>query len=346
MADYEVRLTLLTPLHLRHPGERRAGWDFVAEDGRLWVLDLNRLYRELWGGSGPVPTPLELLRGRRAAPYATYSLRVLGEAPQSYWPLMRGPMDQQPYVPGSSLKGLVRTALLWHLFNGVLPELGNSARTAAQPLELAAFGHDPSGRRHPNYSLARAILPEDLRPAGEAECWVAPAYAYGLDRAGRLVRRVPLGHLEVVVPGASFRGRLRVDEWLLARSELRFPGGGVEAARRLPQALTEFGRALLAAEVRFYRAGQERRLADRLEGLGPGQGAVACLGWGGGWASKTVGLKLRAEDVRRVAQHFDLRRWQGRHFPHHFPASRRLVMTPEGPLPLGWVRVELHPRGG
>lgn len=292
-----------------------------------------------------MPAPVELLRGRRAAPYAAYALRLLGEAPQSYWPVVREPVRRRPYVPGSSLKGLLRTALLWSLFDGTLKELGSTARTAPEPLELEAFGKDPRGRRHPNYSLGRAILPEDLWPTGDAECWVAPAYTHALDASGRLVRRVPLGYLEVVAPGASFEGRLRVDDWLLARAELGFPGRGTAAVRRLPDALQEFGAALLSAEVRFYRSGREDRVAERLQSLARGPAAVACLGWGGGWPSKTVGLKLRPEDVRRVARQFGLRRWEGRHFPQRFPASRRLVTTPDGPMPLGWVRVELRPRG-
>ncbi len=290
MAEYEVRLTALTPLHIRRPEERRAGWDFVAEEGRLRVLDLGRLYQELWPGRGPVPAPLDLLRGRRAAPYAAYSLRFLGQAPQSYWPLVREPMRQRPYVPGSSLKGLLRTALLWGLFDGTLRELGGTVRTAAEPLELEAFGKDPRGRRHPNYSLSRVMLPEDLWPTGDVECWVTPAYAHALDASGRLVRRVPLGHLEVVAPGASFEGRLRVDDWLLARGELGFPGRGTTAVRHLPDALQEFGAALLSVEVRFYRSGREDRVP---RGSSP---SPAARGQWRAWAGE-VGGRPRRWDV-------------------------------------------------
>lgn len=346
MADYELRLTVLTPLHIRLPDERRKGWDFVVEEGQVMVLHLPRLYRELWPGFGPVPTPDELLAGRRAAPYAAYRLRLQDEAPDSYWPVVRDPMTLQPYVPGTSLKGLLRSALVWQLFDGNLRELGDSVGVAAALLERHLLGGDPQGRRDPNYSVARALMVEDLRPMREIEGAVCRCELLALRPDGRLVSRVSLGHLEVVMPGAVFQGRLRIDDWLLRRGALNFPASAVEGIKGLPAAVQAFGKKLLEAEASFYRAGGEPGLAALVEAVGRTSGAVARLGWGGGWPSKTVGLKLRPEDLRRVAQQFRLRRWQGRHFPERFPASRRLVVTRQGRVPLGWVRLDMKPIGG
>ncbi len=333
---YRLTVTVLTPVHIRADQvPLQAGWDFVVQEGRVWRLDLDRLYQDLWPGAAELPTPAALLRGRSAAAYARYAvaLPVAGE-PAQIWATTRDPLSGQPYLPGSSLKGVLRTALLWSLYSGPLPRLtAAQAREAARDLEQMFFGPNP------NHNLGRAILPADLQPVGSVECWAVACELHSLEGSGRLVPRAALDTLEVIAPGSRFQGRLTLDRRLLTASGLRLPAAGVQAAADLPGAVRAFGQALHQAEVRFYRDHSQPAVAALLAGFDAGAGAILCLGWGGGWRSKTIGLKLQPEEIARVQAQYGLHRWRGQHFPTVFPASRRLVRTARGLQPLGWVHI-------
>jgi hypothetical protein len=343
--SWEVTVEVLTGLHIRAGNVPfKAEWDFVIDRGRLFVLDLDLVYDRLWRGGPEIPRPGELLRGRSPEPFARYTLELAVRHPQTpvqeLWPLVRDPVTAGPIIPGSSLKGLIRTAAAWALYGSPL-SLGPDTGRADDPLEAQLFG----GR--PHVDVLRALRVSDFPAAGPCRQWAARVELYGLNAAGRLQARPDRspGFVEAVGAGAAFKGTVSLDLGLIGRAgELRFNPRAVEALQRWPEILGRFGARLLAFQVGFYRERGLPQVADRLEGLRGYDGIVACLGWGGGWPSKTVGLKLTPQQVAQVAERYNLRRWRGPHFPNRFPSSRRLLRLPEGLIPLGWVGLKIAER--
>ena len=340
--SYGVTVEVLTGLHIRAGNlPLKAEWDFVVDRDRVFVLNLDAVYDRLWRGGAQIPRPGELLRGRRPEPFARYILESFGQRPQGWsdelWPVVRDPVTAQPLIPGSSLKGLIRTAVAWALYAGPLA-LGPEAKQADDELEAGMFG------REAHSDVLRALRLSDFSLAGECRQWAAPVELYTLNSARRLQARPERrpGVVEVVGAGAVFKGQLSLDLGLMGQADrLGFNRRALEALRNWPQILGQFGRQLLNFQVRFYQDGGLPQVAGRLKALEAYQGIVACLGWGGGWPSKTIGLKLTPQRVQEVAQKYKLQRWQSPHFPNRFPISRRLVRLPDGPVPLGWIGLKV-----
>lgn len=339
----QITVEVLTGLHIRASNlALRAEWDFVVDRGRVFVLDLDVLYERLWRGGAEIPRPADLLRGRDPQPFARYVLELSGgQAPAELWPVIRNPADGGPLIPGSSLKGVIRTALAWELYRGPLSHYpgGSRPQHADDGLERQHFGGEP------HYDILRALRISDLQPAGACPQWAAPVELYSVGAGGRL-QPAPgrsLGVIEIVGAGAVFTGTVSLDLDLLGRAaELRFKPEAVEALRRWPDVLGHFGRSLLGRQVRFLRERGLSRTADLLAGLGSRPGVIACLGWGTGWLGKTVGLKLSPEEVAEVARRYGFHRWRSPHFPNLFPISRRLARLPQGPIPLGWISLKVE----
>ncbi len=336
-----VTVEVLTGLHIRAGNlALKADWDFVVDRGRVFVLNIDRVYDRLWRGGSEIPSPAELLRGRDPAPFARYTLELAGgQGPAELWPVTRDPVDGRPFIPGSSLKGLIRTALAWHLYQGPLSRYsgGSRAQQADDGLERELFG------REPHYDVLRVLRVSDLQPITEGRQWAAPVELYSLS-GGRL-RPAPgrsPGVVELVGAGTVFAGTVSLDTHLLGESgRLGFRPEVAAAVRTWPEVLRQFGRRLLDAQVGFFRQGGLSATAERLAGLGADGAIVACLGWGAGWPGKTVGLKLKPAEVAEVARRYNLTRWQSPHFPDRFPISRRLAQLPRELVPLGWVGIKV-----
>jgi len=136
----------------------------------------------------------------------------------------------RPYIPGSSLKGAIRTALAWAMLkDGVIRlekgVIGDNPRNAAKELMKKLFGADP------NHDLLRAMHVFDPEPVSVGECMeLSMVSIYSLTQhAGKEFLR-PKGSgyrftAETIRPGARFSGEISFDNTLLAKEvagRLRF----------------------------------------------------------------------------------------------------------------------------
>jgi len=263
--------------------------------------------------------------------------------------------QDRPYIPGSSLKGALRTALAWTGWDEVKPKLdrsaiGNSKSWAGQPLEKKLFGPDP------NHDLLRALHVADLfgpQEAGEGLLIV---------NAQVLTPRNAQSPIELeTLPGdITFKGSITIDEALfgdMAEKELHFRNRrhwlGELTARaqahsraRIAELLEWFEKAdqAYAAVAKFYR---------QLNGaeLGSGQ-ALVQLGWGSGWDGKTFWTHIQKDAAlfERLVEDFRMHK-AGRDSPPRkigdaFPRSKRAAMTvkkgvAQAVAPFGWALLEM-----
>ncbi|MCK4314174.1 MAG: type III-A CRISPR-associated RAMP protein Csm5 [Anaerolineae bacterium] len=259
----------------------------------------------------------------------------------------------QPYLPGSSLKGALRTVLAVGGATVRKPRfdrLGRSRSWAAQPVERELFG------RNPNYDLLRALQVSDSGPVGPEHLSLARVNIY--PTAGRRTQYGRQRGLDIDVEtlrrGTTFQVPIKIEGYLFseqAEQELKF-GKRKGWLLNLPR----WGRVVtgrrIASEIEFFQRradgqvalGFYSRLAQTWEGLGENEFLLQ-VGWGGGWLSKTFGSLLQ-EDVQafeRIVKDYRLTMGRGREPGDPFPRSRHLVRMGEHPaVPLGWMKVNLE----
>lgn len=264
------------------------------------------------------------------------------------------------YLPGSSLKGAMRTALIEDLLQendsleGVLVVplrkvpmtddrrvLRGNLRRVWEDMEQQLLR---GGQKEANFDLLRFVLVSDSEPLPQEQVSL------------RLVRSEGTGKptqtwIEALRPGASTRftlslmpdaplGQLRLEEGLREYLSLQ----------TLLEVLYERAERRLVRELQYpYPAAVQARLQELQQRNRP-DAPLLCVGWGQGYLGTTVmGLVQdeSAQEYERLIQKMrpaPPRREQGVQ-PERFPKTRRTVRaTQEQPVyPLGWVQLRVQP---
>ncbi len=378
MADYIVyraRITSLTPIHIGASGTPLLHqYDYAIHGGKTWrlndaaildaaILDTQNLDDLALAASLSETPPAELLEDQDFVPELPFFRYVIEGTPRSK---AEGAqiveqiknVHDQPYLPGSSLKGALRTALAWVAWGkrGIKPmrtALNPSPKFAGQGLERELFG------RSPNYDLLRALQVSDSAPVGADRLMVGNAQV--LHRSGKLASPV---EIEAIKPDTVFELTLKIDTALFSTWAGQNALKGGEFLRSLAQAVQEHSAQRVETEAAWFKdAGGAGRIRDFYRSLPraglPPEMCLLQVGWGTGWNDKTFGSRLR-EDERflegilapRPQGGYGIAR--GKRTPGDpFPKSRRVLVqvarakdgrVAERPrLPLGWVLLELAP---
>ncbi|MFN8493516.1 MAG: type III-A CRISPR-associated RAMP protein Csm5 [Caldilineaceae bacterium] len=268
----------------------------------------------------------------------------------------------QPYLPGSSLKGALRTLIATTAAKELQPDVNvnklDRRRTwAARPVEQMLFGRDP------NHDFLRMLQVSDSQSV-EASCLrLRRAHIY--PTAGNTARGRSKGldvDLEAVAKGTTFVVNVHLPLELLEKSNGEFEQrrsaelGDWERRRAWLGKLAAYGRSyvrqLLIDEVTYFEKRTDvpavhafySQLADRFSKL-PKNQFMLPLGWGGGWHTKTLNqyLKQDAHNFEEIARQYRLDPTGDRKAGDRFPKSRHLLRQPDGRPgePLGWCLVEL-----
>lgn len=376
MADYtlyRVRATTLTPLHIGSGRDLLHEYDYAIAQGRTWRINEDTLLAgqdiddpRLADQLARTP-PAQLLRPADFKPDSDLFRYVIRGTPRSRGrgaqvrEQLKDPYDR-PYLPGSSLKGALRTALGWIRWEqlNLQPDptkLGRRRQFAARWYEEEIFAIH--GGKAPNHDLLRALQVSDSAPLDPGALMLVNARV--LSRGGKLGSPI---ELEAVKPGIDFELTVKVDEALLSdwarRHRLELQGG--ELLHQLPKAVRIYAAQRLKAERAWFAAiPNAQGLADYYRELlrtladarRTGNACLIQVGWGGGWDSKTFGSRLRDDPqfMTRMISDFRLRRGRARSNTP-FPSSRRAVVqirrganggvveTPR--TPLGWLRLQFE----
>ncbi len=337
---------VISPLHVGSgSGRLLADYDFALERGTVWVIDQAKLLErftdeELRHGTPEVRLSRRLRPGEHEA-CAAYSLPAGSGVGSEILPCIKD-VEGRPYLPGSSLKGALRTVAAWHAAGEMgVPrgdELGPNPKYAASRWEKRVFGRDP------NHDLMRALLVDDSAPVPLDRLELAQVSVYSL-RGPELARKGQnfLFSVEALRPGTQLACRVGIAEGLLSEPSLRFGErrGWIEG---LCQMGRERAAKAIAAEKLFYRECRqipliqfyerlERLASDLAENQFPLQ-----MAWGSGWAAKTLGSPLsEGAMMEEVRGRYRLGRPGA-----PFPKSRRLIERGGAPSePPGWVKVTL-----
>lgn len=371
MADdyllYDVTITPQAPLHIGNGRDLLHEYDYAIHQGQTWRIDELALL-DAQAADDPRMAehlartkPAQLIRQADYHPDSPFFRYVLKGTPRSsaegaqLKEQIKDPFDR-PYLPGSSLKGALRTALAWRAWaeqslRADLRDVGQRRQWAAQTLEHKLFGRDP------NHDALRALQVADSAPLTTDSLMIVNVRVH--HRNGNLASPI---ELEAIRPNTPFTTTLKLDlalysEWA-RRAGLNLPGR--DWLLNLTASVQQHSAERLRRERTWFKAiPSARRVADAYAAWAnwqpaPGQ-CLLQLGWGTGWDGKTFGSHLQADPqlMERLIGDFKLARGQ-RQRNDPFPKSRRLAVSfardkqgnsSEIPAaPLGWCLLELTTR--
>jgi len=369
---YDVTVTTITPLHIGSGHELLNEYDYAIRSGRTWRIDEDALL-DAQNVNDPRLAeqlarlaPAQLLNPEDYQPgsrFFRYSLlgapRSTGEGAQLREQI-KDAFDR-PYLPGTAIKGALRTALGWYIWGArnIEPEshrLKRRREFAAQEYEQMLFG------KNPNHDLMRALHISDSSPIEVDRLMVANARV--INRRGEL--KAPI-EMEAIRPETEFRLTLKVDRQLF--SDWAKKGGlnlsGETLLTQLPQVVGEHTQQQLTREATWFGGTQGGvRIAQFFQQLSQTKMGrrrfLIALGWGTGWESKTFGTRLLGNKpfMRYILSEYRLSRSRrgGSDSDKEivFPASRRVFVglmqdtqgrRVEAPQAVpGWCLVEMKER--
>ncbi len=353
LRTYRWTLTLLTPLHIGSGDSLWEDFDFVTVGNETIVLNKEKVWQAalfdeqhalnrtlLHQPPGDLVAPQDLGAG---SPFVRY--RMQGTPHGAEVRAQLKDVHGRPYLPGSTLKGALRTVMLWEKVRTkqvkVQPDtLGRNRKYAAQSLEKAAFGRDPQ------HDLLRTIRVTDSPGVSQESLRLVRAYAFGSGQ-GADATQIPI-NVEAVVDGTTFTTEVTVDRYALQQL---MGDPDIDLAGKLPEIARGWAKAQLEREAEIYRSrGWQvpRRVNHILQQTLEARKDIFLLqlGWGTGWTTKTIGPLLSKSLQDQIVGRYGLSR--GKHRPGDaFPKSRRMSGEPgpQGPrpaLPFGWVLVKME----
>jgi CRISPR-associated protein Csm5 len=383
------RLTALTPL-LVGDGQKLAPIDYMVWKDQVNVLDQRRIFQLLARGAR-LDSYLAQIRRAEKLDFASWggyaqnyaSRRIPFEHPAAaqyyartsaenlFIPTFAATPTGQLYVPGSAIKGALRTAMLaerasegqWRQLAEQLNAAERPPRRPAESVEAAALGGRQSSRLRPLLvgdsgpvapgGATRVFLlrTSTLLPRGsklELGWKMSPRGAVESRRPGD---STPV-FAEMAVPGTTFEGTFG-DSFALSRPEtvraLRWrEGSTAQAALAAANAQAE---RMLAAQRQYAElatlplvAQALDQLAERLAELkASGRGALICLGWGTGLLSKSASVDPKAEPFHQILRALPIYA-QPLRSGLPFPKTRRVVFLADQPATLpGWAELAVEP---
>lgn len=368
---YRLKITVLTPLHIGNGREMLKDYDYAVHGGRTWRINENALLDAQDVEDPRVADmlarvkPAQLLKAQDFSDGSPYFRYVLKGTPKSSaeGAVLREQMKDafdHPYLPGTTVKGALRTALAWRLWakKGLRPEvgkLGGSPKFAASGYERDLFG------KNPNNDLLRALQVSDSQPLYTSALMLVNVRV--LTRGGKPGSPV---EVEAIRRDTVIESELKLDtvlfsQWAKAR-ELYLTNA--DALLNFAEIARQHSRAAIQRELNWAQGLPDgKNLAAHYQTMLDYQLAQNAfflqLGWGGGWEQKTFGSRLKQDEgfMRTILKPrkmggYDVGRGHTVKNVQDFPLSRRIAMAyrrnPQGEvigeisaLPLGWALVEV-----
>ena len=283
-------------------------------------------------------------------------------------------IGNRPYIPGSTLKGALRTAFLSHLidvddtlFQDKLESLvnltkqqarGNPRReTPAKNIEQDVFGKDP------NHDLLRALQVSDTAPLDSNSLEIGVAWTVTLNQNGRLVQKIDdrqeyKNFVQQIRSKQRLTFNLKIDELLFREREkarLGFDAQQAEMLTDIAEVCRSETQVLMESEQEFFDTYNFTEIADRYDALIrlnetlPEGAFLLQIGWGTGFHAHTVTAIFTDDDdspddlLMGLRERFRLgesRSQRGHYDEREFPKTRRILYRGQNPIaPLGWVKI-------
>lgn len=381
------RLTCLTPL-LVGDGRRLSPIDYMVWKDQVNVLDQRRIFRLLSKGPRLDGYLAQLKRadkldfaswGGFAQNFADRRIPFESAALTAFWQRAMGESLHIPtfatnvsgaYLPGSAVKGALRTGLMFSLAKeGLLVDtasrmqsdrpprnpgmaaeeqvIGTSGNSRMRSLSIGDSG--PIDRANFKVYLLRVASLEARTPGSYSLAWRQSPR--GTVDARRVDDATPW-FAEMAVPGTIFEGDWKENAFLTQPEvwkALRW--GGPADRARIFRGANAYAAQLLAIQKQYAAWTGLQRVSDsigeieaRLEQVNAASSGQACLlslGWGSGLLAKIPWVRTDDEAYRQILRHIPIyERAIKTGLP--FPKTRRVIFAGNQPATLpGWVLLEI-----
>ncbi|MHA1785671.1 MAG: type III-A CRISPR-associated RAMP protein Csm5 [Candidatus Helarchaeota archaeon] len=255
----------------------------------------------------------------------------------------------KPYIPGSSLKGAIRTALLWNILNtnpylktkyfNILQRLDPRkrkmrAKFADDMIEKEIFGKDPTD------DILKSLQITDSSPMDFVDLEISEIGVIGNPN------QIPI-YLENLKAEADTSCYIKVNDFYYKKeipnnSFTRNVLNKYMTLAEILKACNEFSKAIIEEEL-TYQYYEDETISFYNELLSEADNcreneAILRFSWGSGWNSTTVGLITKKfpgfEGLRRKYRLGIKPR--SKHFSHNYPKTRKVKLNG---IPLGWIKI-------
>jgi len=328
-----MEIKTLTPVHIGS-GNKLTRTDFIVRNGKVIVLDAPKLFRALEEKGCDVMNIVNELSyrslddlardfGLDAMDFRRYEVKLTGSIGEISEQIKTG---GRAYIPGSSVKGAIRTAILWYILKNdksllnfavkCVEELtkrritNKTLKMADDKIERKVFGKDPRN------DFMRALKISDSTPFDKLKVYEVKILGSNIRVCVECIDENDTAGIGIKIDTAS-----------------KFREYGIKDIDDIKEITRDFSLALIGKEL-SYNYGDKTKFI--LKGIKNSKGMLLRVGWGTGWYSKTIGLLL--EDHPKFES---LRRKLGlgrsprtKRFYDVFPKTRRVTVDGK---PLGWI---------
>ncbi len=349
-------LETLSPVHIGS-GERYSSSEFVIKGNDILRLDINRIFALLKPKDKDVFVDYledpgfrleDFLKGKDIpiSEARLYSLKHTAGVPNEIIEHIK--TDFKGYIPGSSLKGAIKTAIL-SAFIGEreVNEIGrifsiSNPRNRNRETEgfIKRFFSTGGGRKSSYSDFMRFVQISDFIPVQNLHVYsVQSLEAEGSSwiwyrRNGRVVQ----SYLETISAGERLEGEIH-----LTYKEKMYKSLGLEGKsdildlNELKRLVNRFSANIIDHEIAFsqrYKIDFLLSFHENLKRMNKEDSPVIKLGQGAGYLATTIGLELKRnpavfEEVRKSLR--------GKSYSFEFPKTRKIMV--EEKMPLGWCRL-------
>jgi CRISPR-associated protein Csm5 len=362
---FHCEIQILTPVHIGNGEKFINNFDFLCEGNKGRVFDHKRLFAivEQLGGNDITSFTAAIEDGQLANWLRNNNVNINEAVVHSFnWPGHNAPRDinrqirdglGHPIIPGSSLKGVFRTAILAQLVdndqtNPVYKVLENLKKQKDVNLKFAdsTLCSNLLGK-NANVNLMRSLTVADFTFT-PLDVQIQAANVTRLTCDTSFVRKHWNIWMEKLNRGATATGQISFDDFLIAQANGKesFNFKADLTLTWLIEALRKRTDNTIDSELNFLRNKNGDSIDDMRifytklkqdhQGLQDNE-AIVQFAWGSGWKGMTGELivpELLTYEVREKL------RLAPKYLQFPFPKSRRVAVTGDAALPMGWIRLK------
>ena len=359
----KLGLEILTPTQAGSGEELLKDFDYIDRAGEVFIVDQAQSFNVV--ASGNLALDSLMVSGfklndlvKAAGQDFGYRIPWLSNKQKIPDKLREQVKDafNRPYLPGSALKGAIRTALIaeWlratptAVYTHLLPKKKGSKNWAAQELMQTLTGKDAK------QDIFRPFKTTDVLFNSSDLC-LADIRWLNENRWRSMVQKKSFDDwkvadgicAEVLKPGSITLATLQWDGFLLSDSCWQQKGTIANILPKdfagLKELLNKHAKYRLGKEIEFYQTQGKQQPKDECQRIltqleKDPDAAYLQLSWGSGWRGMT-GDWASEDQIKSFRELFGLGK-PGR----PFPKTRRLVVNGEPKLPLGWITLIGHKR--
>ncbi|MCS7121447.1 MAG: type III-A CRISPR-associated RAMP protein Csm5 [Archaeoglobaceae archaeon] len=325
-----MKLKIKTPTHIGS-GSRYEPIDYIYDEddgdrGKVYIIDYEKVFKEeIFDKEKPDFEKIkEKIKEIGVERFTKYKIDSFCSKPGRILEHIKS--AGKPYIPGSSLKGTIRTAIFWKYImeekkidkiEKIASEQGwKKAKKEFDSIEKEFFGENNDFIRFIFVSDSSLANPEDL---AVYEIKVLSEQKNKLEKIEKI--RI---FVEALKPGTELHFDLKIKNY-----ENKY----LKSWKRI---LLEFSKYVVEkVEIPYLKKLNEKNLLTSLESIlsDMNKGKILFrIGFSTGWLWKTIGSLL--DDKKRVKLAKELK--LARRFGSSFPKTRRVIGEHEFP---GWVEI-------